>query len=611
MDNFTHEVDYMKLLYEDPYVSVFELDALHTGWNPNECIIDEECVWKSLPSFANKPLYGVIDNKWNPLDGEHNDFMEHFREEYPERITRDRVLPFGCVPESGLKDAKLVERDGKQYLRINVVVWKNLLPHVAEILKRRDGDVRVSVEFAIKDAEQLEDGTLKLKEFSITAITALGEKFREIMEGARLKSLRFSYDDYAKESNEKYFCFASQKSYKIPQNVLDIMKHGIEMRQETNRGGNKVVYNSLRSNCDIGVMYEGSINEMKEYFAANPDPIKESVPPTGKYILYNMYGGEAGREWVNSIVCNGSAVAIKNSEEGGNREVNVTIDNSKEAAVEGTSWDNPGKALYGKLLEASNTDSLVKEAYLVVENGYKDAPSEKLKYPHHQVKDGKLVLNVAGVKSAFARASQMGIVSGDVKKHLERHYRELGLSMENFEQKYAELEKQYTAKCAEFDEKCASLTASEEACAAAEEKCAGLQAELDGKCAELDAKCADYDAKCAELDAKCAELEEKCAKLGEYEKKEVCAKNMASIDKYAKCFSDEKVAELKKLAETCTCEEMDNAIAKCAMEFAELAAQNEFKFSYGFPGVNAGFTATDSNDSDLAKIAKKYNTIVR
>ena len=187
----------------------------------------------------------------------------------------------------------------------------------------------------------------------------------------------------------------------------------------------------------------------------------------------------------------------------------------------------------------------------------------------------------------------------------------VGDIFENFEQKYAELEKQYTAKCAEFDEKCASLTASEEACAAAEEKCAGLQAELDGKCAELDAKCADYDAKCAELDAKYAELEEKCAKLGEYEKKEVCAKNMASIDKYAKCFSDEKVAELKKLAETCTCEEMDNAIAKCAMEFAELAAQNEFKFSYGFPGVNAGFTATDSNDSDLAKIAKKYNTIVR
>ena len=284
--------------------------------------------------------------------------------------------------------------------------------------------------------------------------------------------------------------------------------------------------------------------------------------------------------------------------------MNIEIDNSKEAAVEGTSWDNPGKALYGKLLKASNVESLVKEAYLVVEDGYKDAPSEKLKYPHHQVKDGKLVLNVAGVKAAFARASQMGIVSGDVKKHLERHYRELGLSMENFEQKYAELEEQFTAKCAEFDEKCASLTASEEACAAAEEKCAGIQAELDGKCAELEAKCADYD-------AKCCELEEVVAKLAEYEKKEVCAKNMASIDKYAKVFSEEKVAELKRLAETCTCEEMDAAIAKCAMEFAELASQGEFKFSYGFPGVNSNFGAGNDNDSDLAKIAKKYNTIVR
>lgn len=608
MDNFTHEVDYMKLLYEDPYVSVFELDALHTGWNPNECVIDEDCVWNSLPSFANKPLYGVIDNKWDPLDGEHNDFLEHFREEYPNRITRDRILPFGCVPESGLKDAKLVERDGKQYLRINVVVWRNLLPHVAEILKRRDGDVRVSVEFAIQEADQDEDGTLRLRKFNITAITALGEKFREIMAGARLKSLKFSYDDYTKESNDKYFCFASQKSYEIPENVLEAMKRGVEMRREANRGGNKVVYNSLRSNCDIGVMYESAFEDMKQYFATHPEPVVESNPPTGKYILYSMYGGEAGREWVNGV-CNGSAVAIKNSKEGETREVN--IDNSKEAAIEGQSWENPGKSLYEPLLEASNTESLVKEAYLVVEDGYKDAPSEKLKYPHHQVKDGKLVLNVAGVKAAFARASQMGIVSGNVKEHLERHYRELGLSMENFEQKYAELEQQYTEKCAAFDEKCASLTASEEACAAAEEKCAGIQAELDAKCAELDAKCADYDAKCAELDAKCAELEEKCAALADYEKKEVCAKNMASLEKYAKCFSEEKVDELKKLAETCTCEEMDNAIAKCAMEFAEMAVKNEFKFSYGFPGVNMNFNPNEGNDSDLAKIAKKYNTVVR
>lgn len=112
---------------------------------------------------------------------------------------------------------------------------------------------------------------------------------------------------------------------------------------------------------------------------------------------------------------------------------NIVIDNKKEAAIEGESWSNPGKKLYEPLLEAPNTESLVKEAYLVVNNGYKESPSEDLKYPHHEVRNGKLVLNVRGVEAAFQRASQEGIVSGNVKTHLLRHYRELGLSTDNFE----------------------------------------------------------------------------------------------------------------------------------------------------------------------------------
>lgn len=112
---------------------------------------------------------------------------------------------------------------------------------------------------------------------------------------------------------------------------------------------------------------------------------------------------------------------------------NIVIDNKKEAAIEGESWSNPGKKLYEPLLEAPNTESLVKEAYLIVNNGYKESPSEDLKYPHHEVRNGKLVLNVRGVEAAFQRASQEGIVSGNVKAHLLRHYRELGLSTDNFE----------------------------------------------------------------------------------------------------------------------------------------------------------------------------------
>lgn len=111
----------------------------------------------------------------------------------------------------------------------------------------------------------------------------------------------------------------------------------------------------------------------------------------------------------------------------------ITINNKKDAAIESDSWENPGKSLYEPLLEASNKEALVKEAYLVVEDGYEDAPSEHLKYPHHTLEGDELVVNKAGLEAAFQRASQEGIVKGNVKEHLLRHYKELGLNTSNFE----------------------------------------------------------------------------------------------------------------------------------------------------------------------------------
>lgn len=92
------------------------------------------------------------------------------------------------------------------------------------------------------------------------------------------------------------------------------------------------------------------------------------------------------------------------------------------------------------MLKASNSKNLVNEAYLVVEDGYEKAPSEHLKYPHHKLKGNELVVDEAGVIAAFQRASQQGIVSGAVKAHLLKHYRELGLSTENFDEKEGQAE---------------------------------------------------------------------------------------------------------------------------------------------------------------------------
>lgn len=132
----------------------------------------------------------------------------------------------------------------------------------------------------------------------------------------------------------------------------------------------------------------------------------------------------------------------------------LEIDNSAEAAVKSGKWKNPGSSFYYKILNSfritdeSKDDEdvdkydfdfkkVLKEAYLI-------APVEKIKnspygitpysqsgckYPHHIIKNEKLVVSVPGIQAAYARAKQQGIFKGDVKSHIEKHYKELGLDM--------------------------------------------------------------------------------------------------------------------------------------------------------------------------------------
>lgn len=109
----------------------------------------------------------------------------------------------------------------------------------------------------------------------------------------------------------------------------------------------------------------------------------------------------------------------------------ISIDNSKEAATSGE-WSNPGQKLFKPITEASNAKSLLKEAYLIGDFSDNDYEITKFKYPHHVIRDGKLVVHKDGLQAAFSRAAQQGIVKGDVKSHLLKHYHELGLDTENF-----------------------------------------------------------------------------------------------------------------------------------------------------------------------------------
>jgi len=108
----------------------------------------------------------------------------------------------------------------------------------------------------------------------------------------------------------------------------------------------------------------------------------------------------------------------------------IEIDNSADSA-DNTPWGQVDlENLRKRIMRARNYKTLVKEAYLVVEDGYETAPSQHLKYPHHVIKNGKLVVSKTGVRAAKIRLMQNDPHNESALRHLRKHERELGMGEE-------------------------------------------------------------------------------------------------------------------------------------------------------------------------------------
>ena len=106
-------------------------------------------------------------------------------------------------------------------------------------------------------------------------------------------------------------------------------------------------------------------------------------------------------------------------------EKNYKIDKSKES-VSTKPWGEVDKTdLRNKIMQASNKEALVKACYMIVEDGWKDAPSEHLKYPVMCFNGDKLVYNRYGLSSALAYAKQENEKS--VINKVEAIYKKLDL----------------------------------------------------------------------------------------------------------------------------------------------------------------------------------------
>lgn len=109
-------------------------------------------------------------------------------------------------------------------------------------------------------------------------------------------------------------------------------------------------------------------------------------------------------------------------------EKTYKVDKSKDAMSE-TSWGSVNKIeLRNKIMEASNRASLVKDVYMLVENGWEESPSEDLKYLVMQLKGDTFVYNRGALSSALGYAEaqkEQAVVS-----KVEAIYKKLDLDKE-------------------------------------------------------------------------------------------------------------------------------------------------------------------------------------
>lgn len=117
------------------------------------------------------------------------------------------------------------------------------------------------------------------------------------------------------------------------------------------------------------------------------------------------------------------------------------IDLSKDSAyMEDSAFRNEGRKLYGKMLSAENGNELVNACYLSVEDGWRDSPSTKLKYPVGKWRGDTLCLSRSALEFAKSKIQAQGILVGFAVDKLKTYCERLGLSSKSFSTNFEEKE---------------------------------------------------------------------------------------------------------------------------------------------------------------------------
>lgn len=386
-----------------------KLYAISDGVNNNNSEFTLESFDEGIKTIPNKPILAYYNSDLKDVE-EHNSNLniDEYGEIYEDYQYSYGERPVGLTPESS--NIYIEFRDGRNWIVIeNALIWTVYNHQLANLLKEQKSK-KVSVEVEVLEKETV-DGIDRYTKWNWCGITILGKLpdgsvVHEGIEGAHLELVEFSHSDKFKTFKEK---FASLYNESV--NKRDIL----------------LTY-GLKEKANMAI----TVTELNDAIYA---VIHNYTYMEGEYQYYKY--------WIRDIILDDNVVILTDEESGKlvaipysleNSSVSLKMDELKDASmkyvysfnsdkkevflskkewgtgsvitvdketVSKTSWGEVNKTeLRNKVLKAKNYKSLVKSVYLLVEDGWEDAPASHLKYPVMQIKGSKAVYNAGGLLSA-------------------------------------------------------------------------------------------------------------------------------------------------------------------------------------------------------------------
>lgn len=399
------DVEKADIVYESPdsqFVTA-RIQAFSTGTSLHQTTCDIETLKRTAPTIFEKPILFSYDDRIR-------DFKTH---------GKNPIISGFIVPNS----AEFVPtNDGTDRTALVVIgkIWKKYAQKFIDVFKETGTKKKsVSVEMTVNKYEEISNGLINLIDFIFEGVCVLGEFVTPASPGAEMEMLSFAVkeNEVYREIFEKEFATKyDQLDFSIPDEVKANCQNGLNMYKQTNSGGTSVSLAYARHIVKETHSTPERIKQAHKYHSGKHDNESE--------VSFNLWGGSQGKDWSILLAkeideIDSKQISYFNTDDSFAKEDlgkgdALKVDKSKDAMSE-KAWGEVDKtALRNKILNSSNYKSLVKDVYMLVEEGWEDSPSSHLKYPVMELKGDTLTYNRYGLSAALQRSegqNETGVVS--------------------------------------------------------------------------------------------------------------------------------------------------------------------------------------------------------